>query len=247
MPLIAKVEETAEAPEPEPVVAVSSRKAIISFVLTTVGWAASFALVWAIARALAVANASALNYLWGSAIAWGLAGALGGAATALVLHGTHPAIGRKKAIVFMASWSLGFALVWLLGIPLVLNLAYTWGQFRSFTIYGVLLLLMALGGGIVTGRAVASAYATLRRMPILIVLAWMIGLSIAGAITLSPLLNSLISLGYFFSPALVGEYLIFNVNWTTWAVFGAIFGAIGGGVMFWQIYRASHTARIAVP
>jgi hypothetical protein len=107
---------------------------------------------------------------------------------------------------------------------------------------------MALGGGIVTSWAVARMYPALRLIHMLIiVLGWSLGSSVAGMISIFPFISA--RYYYFVSTRYIqtiAGYLLYTTGWLPWALFGAIFGAIGSGVMFWQIYRASRSAETGV-
>jgi hypothetical protein len=217
---------------------VSIQKTIISCALTTLGWAASFALTWLILAGVSSPNSSTDILM--STIAWGIAGALGGTATALVIRRMNPAIGRNKVLACAAGWSLGLALVWLAGTSFMIGLSSAVGLPTAFLIYSA---LMALGGGIVTSRIVARAYPAIRLFPALLtVLGWSIGASIAGMISISNIISTRFYTSTRYTSAMAG-YLLYGTGWQPWALFGAIFGAIGGGVMFWQLYRASRSAQ----
>jgi hypothetical protein len=210
-------EKPAIVPVPPPATTTPSprarRVALPPLLVITIGWAIG----WAIGLTTNEVTGLTID----EAVVWSIGWAIGGLVTGLALRRTEPPIPWKLTLMIVVGWLIGW--------DIILAIGEAMGEAIDEPI--VLAIFWAIGGasgGLITGLALRWLELSIHWKQVLtMVIGWAIGGAVGLVATLA-IVEAISENDWV--PVIAG------------AVGGAMFGAIGGGVMFWRRSRARRKA-----
>jgi predicted Ser/Thr protein kinase len=169
------------------------------------------AIGWAIGWAI-MAMAASIPWAIGCAVG----GAISGLSTGLALRRTEPLVRWNRVLMVVVGWAIDYAIV---SIILDTDIA-------NDTVLFIIMFIIGAIGGLISGLALWWAELSISWKRVLIVaIGWAIGWVIGWVSTFA-------TFGAFTETSSWGALIALIIVLGT---IGAIIGAIGGGVMFWQL------------
>jgi len=156
---------------------------------------------------------AAVGAVIGWAMGWAITGAIGGLSTGLALQWTQSSVQWKQALMVACGWVISLPIGWTIHVTLGAAIGWTTGLIIGWAIAGAI-------GGLITGLALQRIELSIqRKQAVILASGWVVGLTIGWYIG-------------WLSAKTIG-----------WGIAGAITGAIGGGMMFWQVSRIRRSSR----
>ena len=178
------------------------------------------AIGWAIGWAIMVMAFSG-DIPWAIALAVG--GAIVGLSTGLALRRTEPLVRWNRVLMVVVGWAIDYAIV-----SIIVDM-----DIDNIIVLFIVLFIIGAIGGLISGLALWWAELSISWKRVLIVaIGWAIGWVIGWASIFATADAIYETFGW---GELIADIIIL-------AICGVICGAIGGGVMFWQLSRARRKA-----